>query len=59
MGTLNRLSTKTVATRKIPGMYCDGGGLYLQVASTASKTWIFRYRSPLTRKTRDMGLAVC
>lgn len=56
MGTLNRLSAKTVATRIVPGLYCDGGGLYLQVASPASKTWIFRYRSPLTRRTRDMGL---
>jgi len=37
-------------------MYCDGGGLYLQVTPAGGKTWIFRFRSPLTRKVRDMGL---
>ncbi len=58
MGTrqLNRLSAKTVAFKKHPGLYCDGGGLYLQVTSSGSKTWIFRFRSPLTQKLRDMGL---
>jgi integrase len=60
MGTrqLNRLSAKTAASRREPGLYCDGGGLYLQITRSGSKTWIFRYRSPLTRKLRDMGLTV-
>src|SRR5262245_3865880 len=53
---LNRLSARAVASMKIPGLFCDGGGLYLQVAASGSKTWIFRYRSPITRKLRDMGL---
>jgi integrase len=53
---LNRLSAKTVATKSTPGLYCDGGGLYLQVTPSGSRTWIFRYRSPLTQKLRDMGL---
>jgi len=53
---LNRLSAKTVALKKYPGLYCDGGGLYLQVAASGSKTWIFRFRSPITHKLRDMGL---
>jgi len=58
MGTrqLNRLSAKTVATKKHPGLHCDGGGLYLQVAPSGSKTWIFRFRCPFTHKLRDMGL---
>ena len=58
MGTrqLNRLSARTVASRREPGLYCDGGGLYLQIAPSGSETWMFRYRSPLTRKLRDMGL---
>ncbi len=58
MGTrqLNRLSAKTVAFKKHPGLYCDGGGLYLQVTASGSKTWIFRFLSPLTQKLRDMGL---
>lgn len=58
MGTrqLNRLSAKTIASKRHPGLYCDGGGLYLQVTPAGGRTWIFRFRSPLTRKLRDMGL---
>lgn len=58
MGTrqLNRLSAKAVASKTRPGLYCDGGGLYLQVTASGAKTWIFRYRSPVTLKLRDMGL---
>jgi integrase len=53
---LNRLTIKTVATKKKAGLYADGGGLYLQVAPAGTKSWVFRYLSPLTRKPRYMGL---
>lgn len=53
---LNRLSARTVATTRDSGLYCDGGGLYLQVTASGSRTWIFRFRSPMTGKLRDMGL---
>jgi integrase len=58
MGTrkLNRLTIKAISATNKPGLYCDGGGLYLQVAASGTKSWIFRYRSPLTQKLRDMGL---
>ncbi len=51
---VHRLSAKTVEKMKDPGYHCDGGGLYLQVSATASKSWIFHY----TRhgKSREMGL---
>lgn len=51
---LNRLSARRVATVTEAGYYADGGGLYLQMTATGSKSWIFRF----TRhgKTRDMGL---
>src|SRR6516164_2702895 len=44
-----------------PGMYCDGGGLYLRVADGRSKQWIFRYAAddPSHKRRyrlRDMGL---
>jgi integrase len=57
MGTrqLNRLTARAVTTQQSPGLYCDGGGLYLQVSPSGSKAWIFRYRSPFTQKLRDMG----
>lgn len=35
-------------------MYADGGGLYLQVSKSGSKSWIFRYQ--LDRRSREMGL---
>jgi len=35
-------------------MYPDGGGLYLQVTKSGSRSWIFRYG--LKGRTRDMGL---
>jgi integrase len=53
---LNRLTAKAVAQKTKAGLYCDGGNLYLQVTPSASKTWVFRFRSPLTHKMRDMGL---
>src|SRR5687767_8299117 len=53
---LNRLSARSVETKKDPGLYCDGGGLYLQVAPGGTKSWIFRYRSPTIGKLRYMGL---
>ncbi len=53
---LNRLSARAIASFKQSGLYCDGGGLYLQVTPAGGRTWIFRYRSPITRKLRDMGL---
>src|SRR5262245_5761782 len=52
--TLNRLSTLKVDKAKQPGMYADGGGLYLRVAEGGSKQWIFRY--VVNGRLRDMGI---
>ena len=61
----NQLSATEVKTRKKPGYYCDGGGLYLRVTEhkdVVSRSWIFRFSSPVMRndagksKIRDMGL---
>lgn len=35
-------------------MYADGGGLYLQVSRSGTKSWIFRYS--LNGREREMGL---
>lgn len=43
--TVEKLSAKAVESTVKPGMYADGGGLYLQVASPTRKSWIFRYSS--------------
>jgi hypothetical protein len=55
--TLNRLSTLQVTRAKRPGMYADGGGLYLRVAEGGSKQWIFRYTA--NGRLRDMGIGPC
>src|SRR5215469_14961620 len=51
---LHRLSNLKVEHAKQPGMYADGGGLYLRVAEGGSKQWIYRYTT--NGHNRDMGL---
>ena len=42
---------------KLPeGMHNDGDGLYLNVRSSGSRSWIFRYRDRVTGKLRDKGV---
>ena len=48
-----RLSSRTVDTAK-PGKYADGGGLYLIVADSGSRKWVFRFTR--NGKAREMGL---
>lgn len=49
-----KLTARTVATAK-PGRYCDGGGLYLHVAASGAKSWVFRFTRP-GGKVTEMGL---
>jgi hypothetical protein len=49
-------SARSVETiTKIGYHRCDRG-LYLQVSINGTKSWIFRYKSPVTHKQREMGL---
>ncbi len=50
----NKLTARAVTAANEPGLYSDGGGLYLQVARGGSKSWVYRYM--LRRRARDMGL---
>jgi len=50
---LNRLTDSGVKSAA-PGDYGDGGGLYLQVTPTGSKSWVFRYK--WRGKTTRLGL---
>src|SRR6476469_9162228 len=60
--TLNRLSSRTVATIKKPGRHADGGGLYLSISPDGSRrrwVFLFRWREPGESgagKLREMGL---
>src|ERR1700687_6469992 len=49
------LTARQVETSKKPGMFADGGGLYLQVVASGARTWIFRFR-PRGGRRRDRGL---
>jgi integrase len=40
-----RLSGVAVKKAKGKAMLADGGGLYLQITATGTKSWLFRYRS--------------
>ena len=50
---INLLSARTVATVKKPGRYSDGGGLYLNVASTGAKSWVFMFK--VAGKRTELG----
>ena len=52
--TINRLTARKVETVKTPGYLKDGGGLFLQVGESGSKSWIFQFR--FAGRRREMGL---
>src|SRR5438874_2596861 len=55
-----RLTALQVARlAKKPGMYCDGGGLYLRVSSATAASWAYRYmlQGKLRRQQLNAGLA--
>ncbi len=41
---LNRLGFKECEAAKEPGMYADGGGLYLKISTGGGKSWIYRFK---------------
>ena len=51
---LHRLTARKVETAKTPGMYCDGGSLYMRIAPGGSKQYVFRYIR--NGRLHDMGI---
>jgi integrase len=51
---IGRLTALAVSRAKQPGMYADGGGLYLQVTTPEARSWVYRYARD--GRTRYMGL---
>ncbi len=49
-------SARSVETVTEIGYHRCDRGLYLQVAGSGTKSWLFRYKSPVTTKQREMGL---
>ena len=54
MAKIDLLSAAKVKNLKIPGDYLDGRGLYLQVRSELSKSWLLKYS--MEKRAREMGL---
>jgi integrase len=52
--TIGKLTALAVAQAKRRGYYGDGGGLFLQVSATGSKSWVFRFKE--AGRLREMGL---
>ena len=50
---LQRLTALAVNRTSKPGLYADGGGLYLRVGRNGSKRWAFRFM--LNSKQHEMG----
>jgi integrase len=50
------LTVKQVEHAKPGDRLGDGNGLWLFVAASGAKSWMFRFTSPITRKAREMGL---
>lgn len=53
---VGKLTALKVTKETKPGYYGDGGGLWLQVSKSGTKSWVFRFKSPVTGKAREMGL---
>jgi integrase len=52
---LHKLTDRKVASLKEPGIYGDGGSLFLRI-SGSSKRWLFIYRRPSDKKRVERGL---
>ena len=52
----NLKSARSVQTITDVGYHRCAPGLYLQVAKRGTKSWLFRFKSPVTSKQREMGL---
>lgn len=50
----NKLTDRTARSLKAPGRYGDGLGLWLQISTVGTKSWLYRYM--LNGKARMMGL---
>ena len=50
----NKLNAKKVATLTKPNAYSDGGGLYLRVRKSGTKSWFYIYM--IDGKRREIGL---
>src|SRR5438876_4314967 len=53
--TIGRLTALKVDKAKRPGMYSDGGGLYLRVTEDGTENWVFRFMLSIRPRWMGMG----
>lgn len=58
MRARNKLNVKQVASLRNPGVYSDGGGLYVRVRASGSRSWLFIYSLDNVRREMGLGSAV-
>jgi integrase len=60
MATLYKLSARSVTSALRPGLHSDGGGLYLKVKDTGSRSFVFRYNAmcPIESKSKAHALGL-
>lgn len=51
---IHKLTKKQISSLKKEGRYNDGGGLYLHVRKSGSRSWIYRYKN--NGRLREIGL---
>ena len=56
VGKMFLSSARSVQNITKPGYHRAGPGLYLQVSRKGTKSWLYRYKSLVTEKQREMGL---
>jgi integrase len=54
--TLNKLSDVAVKAEKASGRHSDGGGLYLNVTRSGTKSWLFMWTPKGSKSRVEMGL---
>ncbi len=52
---IHTLSPREVASKAKPGLYGDGGNLFLRVAPGGAKSWVFRYWHDRKRQVISLG----
>src|SRR5208282_3714583 len=52
---IHTLSPREVASKAKPGLYGDGGNLFLRVAPSGAKSWVFRYWHDTKRRVISLG----
>lgn len=52
---VNKLTATEVKNQRRPGRHSDGGGLYLQVSESGSRSWIFMWKEGGKRTAMGLG----